>query len=608
MRALPTVAAFLVSVQLLCCAGCGGQPRGAPLADRGRDEPFTFVVLGDTRPGTRAEPNDPASVSIYYLEHIHWINRAQPDFSIQVGDLIVGGAEPGSPLTARQWDRYDRVGRMFQDPYFMVVGNHDIWDQASAELYRGRYGPPRYSFDHGGSHFVVLDSEVPGEAGEIGPSQLAWLEKDLAAAAGARHRFVFLHRPMWSDGTRYGSDTSNDWMTRAHPLLKRHKVDTVFAGHDHYYEFTEIDGIRYVITGGGGAELRGYREIGAFYHFLTVRVGAEGRPEIAVVERDRSYPQDIVLPGPRRWVESLAEVFASQTLIFGETKPQTVTYKASNALAEPMTLRIAWDPNLPAGAVRPLTESIDLAPGGSGSASFVLHLADAGDANPQLIWSLERQGVELMRRAQTLNTIRKGYYATAKAPAGKGTLLKIRHPGQVRSGDVNWDDPNDCSAEGRLTRQKDGFVFRVTVTDDKLRADGKWTHQRDSVEVYMDLRPPKARAVGGHETGTFQMMLLPNLKKTHSEIEVGYGLPDLAVPGAKATSTLLPGKGYRIEVFIPFAGLREKHFPAGDEFNFDFGVNDSDNQADRDSQLLWSGGVLNFMDTTAFGRMAPAKP
>jgi 2',3'-cyclic-nucleotide 2'-phosphodiesterase (5'-nucleotidase family) len=36
------------------------------------------------------------------------------------------------------------------------------------------------------------------------------------------------------------------------PILRRHHVDLVLAGHDHHYERTHpIDGITYVVSGGG---------------------------------------------------------------------------------------------------------------------------------------------------------------------------------------------------------------------------------------------------------------------------------------------------------------------------------------------------------------------
>jgi predicted phosphodiesterase len=39
------------------------------------------------------------------------------------------------------------------------------------------------------------------------------------------------------------------------PLFEQYGVDVVFAGHHHNYERNEVNGITYIVTGGGGAPL-----------------------------------------------------------------------------------------------------------------------------------------------------------------------------------------------------------------------------------------------------------------------------------------------------------------------------------------------------------------
>jgi acid phosphatase type 7 len=69
---------------------------------------------------------------------------------------------------------------------------------------------------------------------------------------------VYLHRPPFSSG-EHGSNLA---VREAFvPLFERHRVPLVFAGHDHDYERTiAINGVTYVVTGGGG---RGTRPVGA---------------------------------------------------------------------------------------------------------------------------------------------------------------------------------------------------------------------------------------------------------------------------------------------------------------------------------------------------------
>ncbi len=79
-------------------------------------------------------------------------------------------------------------------------------------------------------------------------TQLEWLDDTLASST-SQWKIVALHHPVYSSG-RHGSTT------RLHetlePILTRHRVDLVLAGHDHHYERTvPIDGITHIVSGGG---------------------------------------------------------------------------------------------------------------------------------------------------------------------------------------------------------------------------------------------------------------------------------------------------------------------------------------------------------------------
>jgi hypothetical protein len=80
------------------------------------------------------------------------------------------------------------------------------------------------------------------------------LEADLIdASQNADWIFVFVHRPPYSSGN-HGSDLSvrNAWCG----LFETYGVDIVFNGHDHDYERGLVNGVYYIVTGGGGAPLR----------------------------------------------------------------------------------------------------------------------------------------------------------------------------------------------------------------------------------------------------------------------------------------------------------------------------------------------------------------
>jgi len=258
---------------------------GGPLARIPAQETFTFLVIGDTRTGVDV-----------FKRHIEEINLLDPDFVIDVGDMIGGYTDDVGRIEA-MWNEFDAIVHRFKVPLVMVVGNHDIWDPVSAEIYRRRYGETYFSFNHKGVHFVVLDSETLGENGSptnrIAGEQLRWLADDLAKHKGARATLVFLHKPFWQD-YHVGADSGKNWMKNVHPILAEHGVSGVFAGHVHkYLKFPTIDGVRYYITGGGGAGIGSDESAGDFHHYCLVTVRGR-RWQVAVIRPGAVKPDTLV--------------------------------------------------------------------------------------------------------------------------------------------------------------------------------------------------------------------------------------------------------------------------------------------------------------------------
>jgi hypothetical protein len=118
-------------------------------------------------------------------------------------------------------------------------------------------------------HFAALDTEADYA------TQAKWLDADLAAS-DAPWKIVYLHRPPYSSGN-HGSDTTLRKLLA--PVVEKHHVQLVLAGHDHDYErMIPQNGVAYVVTGGGG---RGTYDVGtssftAFsdevIHFIQVEV------------------------------------------------------------------------------------------------------------------------------------------------------------------------------------------------------------------------------------------------------------------------------------------------------------------------------------------------
>lgn len=158
--------------------------------------------------------------------------------------------------------------------FHSVLGNHDIrTDNGRPELDEPAFGMPRrnYVWRAGGVRFVMANSNA---------FNFEWMRKALTPADGDRWTVVSFHHPVYSSGV-YGPTPG---LRPKLPRMFRNKgVDLVLNGHEHHYEVSnELRGIRYVVTGGGGASVRPCGETRWFrnvcmsrFHFLEIVAGPD---------------------------------------------------------------------------------------------------------------------------------------------------------------------------------------------------------------------------------------------------------------------------------------------------------------------------------------------
>jgi hypothetical protein len=162
-----------------------------------------------------------------------------------------------------------------------------------------------YSLDLADIHFVFLDSNAYERT-----EQELWLEADLAAARarGVRAILALTHDGPYSRGLHRGNDVARE---RYVPILAKHHVDLLVAGHDHLYQRGEAGGIRYVVSGGGGAPLYqptcgvarkpkcaedGMKKLLVEFHYIVVSLGKDTLEMCArgsngkLLERCSRYP------------------------------------------------------------------------------------------------------------------------------------------------------------------------------------------------------------------------------------------------------------------------------------------------------------------------------
>jgi predicted phosphodiesterase len=264
-------------------------PRVEPLASARveppapRTEEFGFLVAADTHALRRAG-QDGVTENPEFVRNIDWLNRLGGDFLIVLGDVVDGYSDPA--VLAKMWSGFDQLAHRMSRPIYTVPGNHDIYDPSSEQAWRTRYGSPYRSFDHRGSHFVLLDSEDLARPLAVAGPQLAWLAEDLEQHARANRIFVFIHRPLWGEA-------KEAWNRDVHPLLARYGVDTVFAGHWHDYSSYPIrDGVHYVSVGSLGGDLG--EGIGELRTVLPVVVGDRASQYRVLLPSGESLPAAVV--------------------------------------------------------------------------------------------------------------------------------------------------------------------------------------------------------------------------------------------------------------------------------------------------------------------------
>ncbi|MBI5527973.1 MAG: metallophosphoesterase [Deltaproteobacteria bacterium] len=220
----------------------GGSFVTAPLPS----QPFSFVVYGDNR----SNQGDHQSV-------VDAIITEAPPLLLNSGDLVDTGSDSG------QWQTFFDVEKELLRGacLFPAVGNHELLYDPTIQQYLKWFYLPQspaggekyYSFDYGNTHFAVLNTNDLA----LTTTQKDWLKQDLIAASGdpdIEHIFTMMHHGPYSAGN-HGDNYSAK--TAIVPVLKQFGVDMTFAGHDHSYERGEVDGLRYIVSGGGGAPLYG---------------------------------------------------------------------------------------------------------------------------------------------------------------------------------------------------------------------------------------------------------------------------------------------------------------------------------------------------------------
>ena len=584
-------AALISTCLLLTIAGCYTH------------EPFQFVVVGDTR------ADEPVTQPESFRTIIEMINAMDPApaFVIDVGDLILGYTDDHA-LIVEEWDEFDSVVNKLDDaiPFHTVVGNHDAWDDHSHAYYKDRYGPTYYSFNHNGSHFVVLSSEErDNQLSLVTGEQLEWLAEDLRTHQDAAHTFTFLHKPLWA--THRGLGQSN-WHDDVHPLLAKNDVDIVFAGHDHeFVNYGVVDGVQYYVTGGGGAGLSS----GAFHHFMVIDVKGRKVGRTVIDLEGRELPDDVVTVETK-----LAWIKLDQSLVFAgvdlpeDSRSITIENAIENPFDEPLEIRFAWDVADTDWSVTPEQGSLRIAPQKTASLNIV------GTFNPDRPIPVPVMNSTILLGGQEITQIESSFQPLIRqqadaapvsvAPTVDGTIAEGEYgSARFNSGFVDYKGRGIPAHGTKFLLAYDDKALYVAVVAEESETEAITVEPRqrdgdlwkdDSVELFIDATFDRSTynqfatnidgaqldSIGGPEHGQFG---------------------DLAWNVDWSVATKVAGYNYFVEFAIPFESLGVSPPKPGTQWGLN--ICRSRQVEGKSTNILemgaWSIPYANFHVPTHFG-------
>ncbi len=244
-----------------------GEGHFATAPAHGSPLPVTFIAYGDDR----TDPTAHAAI-------VRAMLQVPSAFLVNTGDMVEDGSD------ADAWQSFfDVEAPLLRDrPIFADIGNHELVNDLAGSNFVRYFGfsnpggsPTLYgTVRFGLVRFFFLNGMHGWDSGE----ELAWLTRELTSAdaeVGLVWRIAVVHHGPWSSGPH--GPNANLLDAGIPELLAAHHADLFLSGHDHIYERGSSDGLKYLVSGGGGAPL--YRidrlqptslKAEAAYHFIEI--------------------------------------------------------------------------------------------------------------------------------------------------------------------------------------------------------------------------------------------------------------------------------------------------------------------------------------------------
>jgi predicted phosphodiesterase len=212
---------------------------------------FKYAVISDTHIRPSGESSSPWKTNLLTNDRARWvahtINAHSPDLVIHLGDIV--HPVPHLPTYSSASKVAQEIMGSLTCPYYLVPGNHDVGDKDNPTVpsyiinddyikdFHRYHGPTFQSFDHGGIHFVIINSLALNSGLTEETEQRNWLEDDLDKHRDSRTH-VFSHYPPYlhlpNEPSNYDNldQPARRWLLN---LIEEHRVEAFFAGHAHQF-------------------------------------------------------------------------------------------------------------------------------------------------------------------------------------------------------------------------------------------------------------------------------------------------------------------------------------------------------------------------------------
>ncbi|WP_156290571.1 phosphodiester glycosidase family protein [Oceanobacillus salinisoli] len=248
-----------------------------------KEESWKFAVLSDTQ-FVAASPNS-QQVEMA-REALRQIVAQDPEFLVINGDLVDTAWEEDFALAKQLLE--EEVGDSI--PIYYTPGNHEIAGPGTLDNFLDAFGENRYTFDHKGTRFVLLDSAT-GSFRTSDFDQLIELKEALVDAekdSSINNVVVVGHHP-----TRDPLPTNNSQLAdrKEAELLETWLTDfreksngkgaMYISSHAHTVNLERVEGVPYMVVGSAGKPPYGTANNGGFYAWTMFGIDPTPIPDQA---------------------------------------------------------------------------------------------------------------------------------------------------------------------------------------------------------------------------------------------------------------------------------------------------------------------------------------